>query len=369
MSVMLSVDHTRNKPFSDQIREQLRSRIRSGELTPGEKIPSIRVLSRQSGVSMGIVQRAIESLVSENFLRSRQGQGVFVSERQLASQTVALVLPTCEVEHMPLMIRGIKNRLCHQTANLVVMAADSDFFEEIEMIRKLDKPFISGAVIYAPPLQEVAEALDALRRRNFPFVLVDTLIEGDFDTVTTHWQQTTALAFEHILAKGHRQIGIVGKNLKHRAFELVTAGMQQALDAVGIKLADLPRVDIDAMDLQPRTPWSNGQRAATQLLKDNPQLTAVVGLGESLSLGVYRAAQELGLRVPDDLSIVSMGDLQIFQMLQPAVTAVHIPHEAMAQRAVDRLLELIQPQAGVSTVSATLWVEPELMVRQSVLQR
>ena len=366
MTILLNIDHTHPKSLSDQIGDQLRLRIRNGQLQPGQKIPSIRVLSEQMNVSLGIVQRAVELLVRENYLRSRQGQGVFVSERQLEAQTVALVLPTCEIEQMPLMIRGLKTALRQQTANLVVMASDADFDEEVQMIRQLDRPFISGAVIYAPPTHDAVAALDALKQKNIPFVLVDTLIDADFEIVTTNWHQLGKMVFEQALKQGHRKIGVIGKNLRHRGYREILAGADHALADVGFSLADLPCVDVDATDLQPKTPWANGQKAAEQLLGEHPEITVVVALSEYLALGAFRAIEQLGRKMPDDLSLISLGDLDIFQMLKPAVTAVSIPHEQMAVQAGQRLLQIIQAPEATSNSQQIVTVEPELIVRQSV---
>lgn len=363
-TLLLSINDRASSSYSDQIKEQLRSLIRQGELAPGDKIPSIRCLSDELGVSIGIVQRAMGSLIQENYLRSHQGRGIYVSESRLHNRTVALVLPTCEVDFMPLFIRGVKAQLRHHTSSLVVISADNDFDEEVDMIRQLDRPYLSGAVIYPPPLPEVAQPLIELQRRRFPFVLVDSAVDGvSADAVVCEWRELGRLLVQPLLERGHRRIGIVDGNEDHPTRRLFHQGIDEELQKVGLRLANLPCVLTDSKDLNPVEPWKNGERIAHELLDAHPELTAIIASGEYLGLGVYRALRARGLRLPEDVSLIVKGDLPMFTILSPPVTAVDIPHEALARRATERLLELLDSTPAEAREEC---LPPILKLRDSV---
>lgn len=342
MDNLLKINMTASRSYSDQIKEQLKAHIRQGELSPGDKIPSIRRMSDELGVSIGIVQRAVGSLIEENYLRSHQGRGIFVSESRLHNQTIALVLPTCEIESMPRFIRGVKDRLRNHTSSLVVISADNDFDEEVDMIRHLDRPFLSGAVIYPPPMPEVAQPLNELQQRGLPYVLLDSAVDGvNAEAVVCDWRELGRLLVRPLLEKGHRRIGVLDGNVNHPTRRLFRLGMDEMLQTVGSSFATLPCILGDATDINTVEPWKNGERMTHELLDAYPDLTAVITTGEYPGLGAYRAIAARGLRIPDDISLIVKGDLQIFSMLTPGITAVEIPHKAMAGRATERLLELL----------------------------
>jgi LacI family transcriptional regulator len=81
-----------------------------------------------------------------------------------------------------------------------------------------------------------------------------------------------------------------------------------------------------------------GYEATRKLLrrKDRPQ--AIVAMNDRLAFGAYQAASEAGLRIPDDLSIVSFDNDELAAYLRPGLTTVALPHEAMGARSVELLL-------------------------------
>lgn len=365
MKAILHINPQGSTPFLEQIKGQLRAGIRQGRLRPGQRLPSVRNLSQEIGVSAGIVQQAITTLVHENYLRSHHGRGVFVSETRLRSQTITLVLPTCELEQMPRFVRGVKRELQGKTANLVVVAGDHDFSEELDLIRQLDQPSAGGAVIYPPPLPDLGEVLQELTRRGLPYVLVDQPPSGfAANAVVCDWHEVGRLALAPLLARGHRHIGIVGKDLRAKSYTQRLAGLETALAACGLRRDQLPEANVSALDLNLAEPWRNGQRAAAALLAAHPELTALVGMDEYLSLGAYKAAAAVGHRVGVDFSVLAVGDLEAFAMLPGSVTAVQIPHEEMARQATALLLDLI---AGTRTGTTEVVIPPLLVERASIV--
>lgn len=353
------------RPFVLQIQERLRARIRSGELKPGQRIPSMRQFAEQSGASLGIVKQALTTLATEGFLRSHPGRGVYVAESQGTQRGVALVLPALDTEQAMKVVKGVKTGLGVGSARLLVMAADFDFQKESDLFQSLNASFIAGAIIVPPPVNRYVEPLRDLRRAGIPFVLADTVPESlEADSVQTDRVQMGRMAFGYLLERGHRRIGVVdhsGDSLSHRELR---EGADEALRKAGQCFALLPRVVTDVTDLQPKTPWINGERASRELLDKHPGLTAIVGMNDNLSLGVLRGARASGRSVPDDLSVLAIGDLSSFVASDPPLTAIHQPHEAMGFEAARRLVELLDA-AGLLPVQR-LQLSPQLVERASV---
>ena len=362
------IHKTDTRPFVLQIQEGLRAQIRSGALKPGEKISSMRQLAAESGTSLGIVKQALTTLATEGFLRSHPGRGVYVAESQRTQRSVALVLPALDTEQTLKIVKGVKAGLGAGSSRLLVMAADFDFEQELDLFSSLNASFVAGAIIVPPPVNRYTEPLRALRRAGVPFVLVDTVPESlEVDSVQADRVQLGRLAFGYLLERGHRKIGIVdhtGDTLTHRELR---EGADEALRAVGLRFADMPRAITDVTDLQPGTPWANGERATIELLRNHPELTAIIGMNDNLSLGVLRGARASGRAVPGQLSVLAVGDLSAFAVSDPPMTAINQPHEAMGFEAAKRLVELLDAPGLLSPKRIQL--EPQLIERSSVSTR
>lgn len=140
----------------------------------------------------------------------------------------------------------------------------------------------------------------------------------------------------YLVARGHRRIGIVG-DLPGEMTALTAsatirdrfAGIASALAGEGIEPA---RVDIPGWS--PEVGYEYGGR----LLDERPELTAVIAGNDNVAFGIYQAAAERGLRIPDDLSIVSFDDEELAAYLRPGLTTARLPYEEMGRLGVEMLL-------------------------------
>lgn len=326
-----------------QIRQQIRSQMLRGNLIPGQRLPSMRKLSKECNVSLGIVQQAINALTVEGVLRSTPGSGIYVAQPKQEAINIALVLPTLDMEPMTQIIQGVKQGLMGTKTQVLVQSAQLDYEHELEMIESLDVSNISGVIIYPPPFNCSAAAIRELQSRGKPVVLIKSLIEGlKIDTVTSDSVEVGMQVFERLIHAGHRQIGLVNHNSDTLWHRQLLEGIDRAYSRTNMNLSDLHTIKIDAMDLNPREPWANGQIAASQLLADHPQITALVGINENISLGCWRAAKASGRRFPEEISVCSIGDLTLFANLEPALTAMDIPHQEIGRVSAELLLKLLR---------------------------
>lgn len=357
----LQVDSTNNQPLVTQIREQLRAQMRNGKLVAGQRLPSMRQLSRDCQVSLGIVKQAINTLTVEGALRSQPGAGVFVSEPQTTVKHIALVFPSLDLDQMPRIIRGIKKVLRDDAIRLQIHAADCDYDQEADMLKALDRSNVDGAIIYPPPLDRYAVTLKELHRRGVPMVLVDTNLPGlNLPAVVTDSVAQSRIIFEHLLSRGHRRIGMIS----HEGLHGMDIGANLALAPYGQTFATLPCVNVDVMDLNPTQPWANGERATIELLGKFPDLTAIVGINDHIGMGVLRGVKATGRKVPDDVSVIAASNLTAFENTAPTVTAIDQQHEMMGTLAAETLLKVMNGE--LEDQSMELCLKPRLIERESV---
>ena len=161
---------------------------------------------------------------------------------------------------------------------------------------------------------------------------------------------------EHLLALGHRRIGYVAGPVERTTTRHRLEGHRAALaDHDPALLADAGRLTVHgAYDR------SSGYDGALELLRREPDLTAVLAANDTVALGVCAALRDRGLRIPEDVSVAGFDDLPFSADAAPALTTVRIPlHEAGARAGRLALGREPAPPGGVATVRT------ELMARAS----
>lgn len=149
-------------------------------------------------------------------------------------------------------------------------------------------------------------------------------------------EESGRLAAEHLLQLGHHHFGIVSYT-HHLRF----AGFQTALRQRGITLNAECMLDGDSS-------LESGKAAGYKLLTLPRRPTAIFATNDMMAVGVLAAAWELGLRVPQDLSIVGHDDIELTAYSPPPLTSIRIDKRAMLSASLDLLLDII---AGKSVAS------------------
>jgi DNA-binding LacI/PurR family transcriptional regulator len=130
-------------------------------------------------------------------------------------------------------------------------------------------------------------------------------------------------------------------------------------------------LDVDQTPVRyARDTTRGGYLATRDLLEAQPQLTAIFATNDLPALGALHAAADLGLQVPDDLSVVGITDIQLAQESRPALTTVAVPTVEAAELAVSLLRELIEAsprgaRAAAKAPRVCVTSAPELIVRGS----
>jgi DNA-binding LacI/PurR family transcriptional regulator len=225
-----------------------------------------------------------------------------------------------------------------------VLLVPSPWPEDTEAL-PLDTALVDGFVVYS--VADNDRQVEVARSRA-PVVIVDQpRIEG-VATVGIDDEAAAAVAAQHLIDLGHRRIavlafglardgveGFAGPERRRQATFAVTrarlSGYRRALTDAGI--------DWDAVPVyECHTPRDAGA-AARELLALRPRPTALLAMSDGLALGTVRAARELGLTVPGDLSVVGFDDSPAAERTD--LTTVHQPHLAKGRRAGERLLGLL----------------------------
>lgn len=163
---------------------------------------------------------------------------------------------------------------------------------------------------------------------------------GNLSSITTNDEEAAYQVIRYLADRGHRNIGVLGGNwactqISYRRLK----GCQRALEELGLP-ADMARQCEDCRYSMPEA-----YAAARRLLGRCPELTAIFAVSDVMAIGVIRAIQDLGKRVPEDMSVMGFDGVAIGEYLVPRLATVRQNTQHMAERGVDVLLRNIERSA------------------------
>jgi LacI family transcriptional regulator len=208
--------------------------------------------------------------------------------------------------------------------------------EEMDAARVFVGMRVAGVIV--TPVS--AEISTYLLRQHIPVVEADrTFSAGMADTVIVDNVTASRRLSDHLVSLGHRRIALLIDETEWTTGADRFAGYMTSLEESGLPADPTLLIPVGS-DV------GDARRAAVDLLARRDRPTAVFSANNILAEGVWRAANDLGLRIPEDISIVSFDDAAWMSMVTPGLTAVAQDAVALGTAALTRLLGRIQEPGG-----------------------
>lgn len=321
-----------------QIHQQLRAAILAGEYKAGDKLPTEMELATLHGVSRVTSAAALSELAREGLVRRLPRRGTIVNPLDVQEPVgghpiIGWVQPNLDPSFGLELLRGLEEAARAAGYNLLVYLTGHSRAEEERAIRQAVAAGVAGLALFLQDGETYNDEVLRLVLNRFPLVLVDRYLRGlpcaciQSDNVAGAREAVAAL-----IEAGHRHICIVTFPPKDTStIEDRLDGYAQALATAGLPLdhsliyverqlpaeaCDRGEIDEDAVE-----------RLATYLRR-KPHVTALFTTNAALTLLALRAAEQLGLRIPANLSVVAVDPIQALPLPLPEITY-------MAQRSVD----------------------------------
>lgn len=300
----------------------------------------------------GETQEAVLSAIEE---LSYQPNLLAKSLKTRRTFTIGLLVSDIQNSFFTSVVRGIEDVALSRGYHLFLCNTDEDAAREDEYVRELAKKRVDGLLVASSaPRHNHARRL---RAENLPFVFVDRKVEGvDADVVSVDNREGMRLISDHLVGLGHERIGMISGPLDKASGYERYLGLQSALADLGVGLEDsLVRFG----DFR----TSSGRDGTQELLRLPSPPTALVTANNQMTLGALLAVKELGLRIPDDISVVGFDDPEWAPLTDPPLTTLAQPTYEMGVEAVKLLLDRIEGEQEGHTRRVPL--EPWLVVRES----
>ncbi|MDN4501096.1 LacI family DNA-binding transcriptional regulator [Alteromonadaceae bacterium BrNp21-10] len=332
------------------------------------KNPTINDVARLAGVSKRTVSRVINRspLVGENtrkivdkviaeinFSPDKQARGLASSRSYL----LGLIYDNPDALYIDQVQRGVLDVCTEHGYELVVHPCHSrqtDFIQECG--RFISRSKLDGVIIL-PPVSENKELAAALRAANCPYVRIASVdLDDNANIVISDERQAMKAMADLFVELGHQSIGYISGPLKYRSSIERKEGFLAELGEFNISIPE-------SRMTEGKNSYESGKECASELLSRTPRPTAILANNDEMAAGVLRVASDLGIKVPEELSVAGFDDNILASRIIPSLTTIRRPVEAMASLATQKLINTIQPQS-IPLKFAKL-VKPHLVIRES----
>lgn len=294
-----------------------------------------RVVNREGGVRDATRAR-VEAAIAELDYAPNQ------SARDLASaraHLICLVYDDPSVYRLPSagyiirMQEGVL-RVCrsHGYELLIHPCSDqrSDIEEDLKALIRRARP---AGLVLAAPLSGVARIVRTINATGTPLVRLSPGHKRVGDrVVATNDREFAAEMTRYLVSCGHREIAFVRGHPRHKAVGLRFLGYQDGLKDSGVHFSQRLVAEGD-------NSFDSGREAALKLLRRKRRPGAIFAANDDMAVGVMRAADELGIRIPEQLSVAGCDDITLAEQVHPPLTTIRQPFSAMAEQAALMLVK------------------------------
>ena len=332
-------------------------------------VPTIFDVAKRAGVSKSSVSRVLnggpvspktrkavlEAIEELGYRPSVAARGL-VTKR---SQTVGFVLTDVADPYYSEIIRGVEAALSEKGYSLILCSARWDNARELNYIRMLAEHRVDGLLVLSSLTTANEDALQTLSTEmERPVVFLDRSSPGtSFDSVGVDDFTAAAGAVRHLVNLGHARIAHVTGPLNYHSGVRRLQGYRHALAQAGIEIDE-------SLIAEGNFTKRGGYEAAVRLLSLKNRPTAIFAANDISALGVWQAAREFGLRIPEDLALVGFDDIELLNLADIPLTTVRQPRYDFGyvgtQILLTRIEESEKPKKRRQVILPT-----ELIIRRS----
>ena len=313
----------------------------------GISVPTVsKVLNGGTDVSEATRRRVMASAQELGYRRKPRAR--VGDEKRPAVPLIDVVVKHVEGSWISRVLEGVEAAAAADGIDVVLTVARSD---DDWMRRLLRRPSL-GAIIVL--VDTTAAQLNTLTTANIPVVVIDPISRPPADVGSigaTNWDGGR-LAAEHLLELGHTRIGVVGGRRTELSSSARIDGFITALRAQGVAI---PAEWLAYGD------WDRelAHRAAAAMLSGASRPTAIFACSDFMALGVYDAARDAALSIPNEVSVVGFDDIQESAWATPPMTTVQQPIVEMGAAAFRMLCETDRAAASRPSNGSAIRMELE----------
>jgi GntR family transcriptional regulator of arabinose operon len=355
----------RRLPKYLQLKQEILSWLQSGQLEPHSQLPSEHEIAGQFGMSRQTVRQTLGEMEKEGWLYRLQGKGTFVSQPVDPSTqemlTIGMLTTHISDYIFPHIVRGAEAQLRSKGYSLLLSSTENDKEKERENLQMMLGQSISGLIV-----EPTKSALGnpnlsyylSLQVRGIPFIMINARYpELNCPCVSVDDEAGGLMATEHLIQLGHTKIAGFFKIDDMQGVSRLKGFMQAH------QQANLPLMPDSVVLYNTEEKLTKPFNSALELLQQEDRPTAIVCYNDELAVLLLDAIRQIGLSVPDELSLVGFDDSFLATATEVKLTTLTHPKMDMGISAAELLFKMITNKASVQ--AQDILFTPELVIRNS----
>ncbi|HET9178410.1 MAG TPA: LacI family DNA-binding transcriptional regulator [Terriglobia bacterium] len=332
---------------------------------------TLKEVARRANVSVGTVSNVLNrtARVSES-VRVRVTTAIRELEyhpnhvaRSLklkATKMLGMIVSDITNPFFSQMVRGAEDAALKRNYLLLTFNTDDHFEREKKVLSVLRSRRVDGVLLVVAPSDERPEHIADTIGSGLPVVCLDRLPPGmKVDSVTVDNVAGTQECIRHLIARGHRRIGIITGSLFLETARQRLQGYKNALEDAGIKIEQ-------ELICEGNFREQTGYQLGRKLLLQTDRPSALFTSNSLMAIGTLRAIEELELQCPKDIAIATFDDLPLTEVFHPHLTAVAQPAFSIGYAGAELLIQRIETK-GASESPVAIRLPTQLKVRESTM--
>jgi LacI family transcriptional regulator len=290
-----------------------------------------------------------------NYFPQRHARGLASKK----SNAISIVIPYFTNYFFIEVLQGVQDKAAELSVDLMLYGVNNPAEAELYLRRSLHYGHVDGVLFFSMNFPE--SCVGRFKEMGLPVVLVDAY-HPEFDSLRVENREGAHTATAHLAQLGHRTIGMINGHLGAQPAQERMAGYRDALEEHGLDFSmDLvkaaPRQRLDGFNKE----W--GETAMRALIRNSTtanHMTAVFVASDVQAIGAMGAARRVGLRIPEDIAMVSFDDIELAQHFE--LTTMRQPMYHIGALALAKVMERIDHPEAPPSVSTFV---PELVIRRT----
>ncbi|MEC2071411.1 LacI family DNA-binding transcriptional regulator [Alkalihalophilus marmarensis] len=309
---------------------------------------TIREVAKMAGVSVATVSRVINGNGKVKQATEEKVRGIIkelnyvpsaiaVSLNNKKSKTIGLMLPDITNPFFAELAKGVEEVAKENGYTVILCNTNGDLQSELDHLQVLEQKYVDGIILSSHTL-----SYSDVEHITTPIVSIDRTLEGNFPSVTSNNFQGAVMAVRHLLEKGCKKIAHISGPQSIRTARLRLEGY---LEVVG---------DLDwyteALVADGDYEIQSGYEATRKLLQMNPEIDGIFAGNDLMAVGCLKAIHFLGLRVPDEISVIGFDGINFSKITIPELSTISQPIYDMGLLATNTLLKAMEGQCNEQMV-------------------
>jgi DNA-binding LacI/PurR family transcriptional regulator len=311
-----------------------------------------RVITGTINVDGATKKRVLEAVEQLRYKPNLIARGL----RNRSGKLIGLMVPEIMHETFGAFISHVEEACVKRGFTMILGNTREDPAAEDKVLSNLVGMNVDGIVI--SQVSDSSAVMSALKSSGIAVVGIDRALEDErTDRVLVGNREAGEMAAKYLWSMGHRKLVCIGGPESISLSRERLEGFRTFFAERGIEISHIAGEDFE---------FETGVKCMRRILESGIEFTGIWAENDLFAIGAMRELKRLGMKIPEEISIIGMDDIKTTQMVLPALTTVRQPYREICDTAVDLLLHRMEnPDAKPQLII----IPPELVIRDSVIHR